>query len=664
MNDHTTSTQTPSAKKPYAQRGHLPNAGLQLLPDVLRHPAMRLPLLLVLHTILFTAIYAFAYFARFNFELNESRTRLFWSTIGPVVLLKLVVFYFGSHFHGWWRYVTFADLRSLLKVSLMSMVSIAFVDYFFMQFSGAIPRLAIVLDTFTTILVIGGLRSLWRFADESFASVVSGKTATPAILIGTGHRFGQLASQINSNPAMPCRVKALLGTDSDFRRKAIMGGVPVMGHISDVVQIANKIGAVDILVPSGSLGGKELRKLIALCNEAELTVRVLPRFEDAMSGGSKIPLRPLDIKDLLKRDPVQLDTTEVAKLIAGKRVLVTGAGGSIGSEICRQLLNFNPGELSLLGRGENRIHAILHELAPIAEEKAVTLHVEIGDITDHPRMDRLYRERQPEIVFHAAAHKHVPLMEMHPGEAVKNNIGGTQNIASLADQYGVGHFVMVSTDKAVNPTSVMGCTKHLAERVVYDLAQSSHTKFAVVRFGNVLGSAGSVIPRFQEQIRRGGPITITDERMTRYFMSIPEASQLVLQSASMCQGGEIFVLDMGDPVRIVQLAEDLVTLSGLPPGSIEFDFVGVRPGEKLYEELYFDDEATIATSHPKVRAAYASDFQDRIVGEPLDRLLEIADLDRSGIFNALRTLVPSYHQDNSPSKAEALATSENQAVTQ
>jgi FlaA1/EpsC-like NDP-sugar epimerase len=601
-----------------------------------------------MHVVLFSAIYVFSFFARFNFQFTNNHSDLFWATLGPVVLTKLGVFYLGNHFHGWWRYVTFADLRSLLRVTLVSMLAVVFVDYFLLPFAGSIPRLSILLDALTTVIVIGGLRCTWRFADEVFGTTLPSRRRRPAILVGTDHVTGQLASQINSNQSMSCRITALLATSQDYRRKATLAGVPVLGNLDEVVSVAKKIDVTEVLVLTGSLDGAALRDLTNRCNVAELSVRVLPRFEDAMAGTKDIPLRPLNIEDLLRRDPVKLDTKEVEKLLVGKRVLITGAGGSIGSEICRQALRFGPRELILLGRGENRIHAIHGELLPIATELGVCLHVEIGDVTDQSRMEKLYEGRKPQIVFHAAAHKHVPLMELHPGEAVKNNVLGTKIIASLADKHRAQHFVMVSTDKAVNPTSIMGCSKHLAERVVYDFAQTSETKFAVVRFGNVLGSAGSVIPTFQEQIRKGGPITITDQRMTRYFMSIPEASQLVIQSASMCKGGEIFVLDMGEPVKIVQLAEDLITLSGLPAGSIEIVFTGMRPGEKLYEELYFDDEATIATTHPKVRAAYAREFIGPNCETAINALISISDGAPTAIRQAIAQLIPSYHRGDRP----------------
>lgn len=616
------------------------------LPAVIRDPRVRLPILIVLHLMLFSAIYAFAFFARFNFQSDADRETLFLGTLLPVVAIKITVFYMGGHFHGWWRYVTFGDLRSLLKVSLLSMILVAFVDYFALPLKSQIPRLSILLDMAMTVLAIGGLRSTWRFADELLGTTFHSHKKRPAFLIGTDHRIGQLASQINSTASMPCRVTGYLATGNGYRRKAVLGGIPVLGHVDSILDLARHAKVEDILVPAGSIEGAAIRQLIRVCNDSGLNVRVLPRFEDAMEGTENIPLRPLNIVDLLRRDAVKLDTVEVANFIRGQRVLVTGAGGSIGSEICRQVIRFRPAELVLLGRGENRIHAIWNDLRDLADQFDIQLSIEIGNITDRSQMERLFSRTQPEIVFHAAAHKHVPLMELHPGEAVKNNIMGTEIIASLAKQCGVGHFVMVSTDKAVNPTSVMGCSKHLAECVIQDFAQSGDTKFAVVRFGNVLGSAGSVIPLFQEQIKRGGPITVTDPRMTRYFMSIPEASQLVIQAASQCVGGEIFVLDMGKPVRIVDLARDLITLSGLPEDSIEISFTGIRAGEKLYEELYFDEETTIATSHPKVRAANPRAFDDGPSLSEITQLYEFISIDDEQIMRRLKQLVTCYQSGN------------------
>lgn len=607
----------------------------------IRQPQVRVPLLILLHIVLFSLIYAFAFAARYDFSLPEVATWLLRVTLPPVIITKVAVFYFGRHFHGWWRYVTFADLSSLIRVSLLAMVTVVFVDYYLLLFDEQIPRLAILIDTLLTIIVVGGLRCSWRFVDEQLGPVLQRRTFKPAIMVGTDHAVGQLIGQINSNQSIDLRLKALVSIEAKWH-PSVIGGVPVAGSISEIASVADKYRAKDVLVPAGLLSGRQLRTLVHECNLSKLQLRVLPRLADALQGSNKIPLRPLDINDLLKREPVTLDTQRLAELIKNKRVLITGAGGSIGSEICRQLMEYAPSELILLGRGENRIHAIHLELRDRASEAEIQLTQVIGSITDEDAMRKLFAKRQPEIVFHAAAHKHVPLMELHVGEAIKNNVFGTKVIASLAKEFGVGHFVLVSSDKAVNPTSVMGCTKHLAERVVHEYSQSGSTRFVVVRFGNVLGSAGSVIPVFQKQIERGGPITITDREMTRFFMSIPEAAQLVMQSAAMSKGGEIFVLDMGQPIRIVQLAEDLVSLSGLPPGSIEFEFVGIRPGEKLHEELYFDDESTAPTDHHKVRAAYARDC----AGEPLlphiDSLIASADGDPVILRQHLAMLVPSY----------------------
>ncbi len=628
--------------------------GMNLLAAVTvfaRRPVIRLSILLSLHAVLFLLIYAFAFYARLNFQPAQRHDELFIATFGVVIIAKLAVFYFGGHFHGWWRYVTFADLRSLMKVSMLSMIVIAFIDYFAFPLH-AIPRLSILLDMIVTVLVIGGLRSTGRFVDEMLGGTMRRKPRTGALLVGTDHRVGQLAAQINSNHSMPCRVKALIAETNDYRRKALLGGVPVLGHLEDIAHVARNVNATEVLVLSGTLNGPALRQLTDRCNSADLQVRLLPKFEDAMTGTDKIPLRQLNIEDLLRRDPVKLNTDKVQNLLTGKKVLVTGAGGSIGSEICRQVMKFGPSELILLGRGENRIHAIHSELRSLAQEQGITLHIEIGDITDWERMERLFNSRQPNIVFHAAAHKHVPLMELHPAEAIKNNALGTKYVAELSDRFGVEQMVLISTDKAVRPTSVMGAAKALAERIMHAVAIDSSTRFCAVRFGNVLGSAGSVVPIFQEQIRQGGPITITDKRMTRFFMSIPEASQLVLQAAGMSKGSEIFVLDMGESIRILDLAKDVIRLSGLPANAIEIKEIGMRPGEKLFEELSTTEEETMETDHPKVFAFYQSPFPQENVFERLESLLENANTRspqqiRKHLFDVIGELGRESHEPNS-----------------
>ena len=452
-----------------------------------------------------------------------------------------------------------------------------------------------------TFVVLGAVRASWRMFREVLQPMLGSRDCRWALLVGTDLSNGILAHQIQSHFHLPYRVRGLLATE-EVGKGARLGQIPILGKLEDVCEIASVYRATDVLVVAGTLPGRRLRELMQACERGKLNLKIMRSLEDRLEGDNHVPIRGIEINDLLGRDPVTLDTENIGKLLEGRRVMVTGAGGSIGSEICRQIVRYNPQSLILVGRGENRIFAIERELRDLHVPAA--LHPCIADITNRQRMEQIFQEHRPEVVFHAAAHKHVPLMEANVGEAVRNNVFGTKCLADLADQYGVMSFVMISTDKAVRPTSVMGVTKQIAERYVHTLSQESATRFTVVRFGNVLGSAGSVVPIFQEQIRNGGPITVTDPRMTRFFMTIPEASQLVLQAATMGAGGEIFVLEMGEPVKIVDLARDLIRLSGLPEHAIEITFTGVRRGEKLYEELYFEDEQTLPTSHPKVRAAY------------------------------------------------------------
>ena len=417
----------------------------------------------------------------------------------------------------------------------------------------------------------------------------------------------------------------------------------MLGNVQQAGAEVARRGIDEVIVQSGSLTGRGFRQLLEECTAAGAEVKVLPGIDELLSSQknpSHIKLRPVEIKDLLRREPVKLDDSAIRALVEGRIVMVTGAGGSIGSEICRQVLRFLPKKILLVERAENSLFLIEQELARM--EPVPAFEPLIADITDEQRMDQIMAAHTPEVIFHAAAHKHVPMMESNPAEAIKNNVFGTKLLAQLADRHGVREFVSISTDKAVNPTSVMGCSKLLAERFVQALSATSQTKFIVVRFGNVLASNGSVVPTFQEQIRRGGPITVTHPGIERYFMTIPEASQLVLQAATQGDGGEIFVLDMGESVKIVDLARDLIALSGLEQDDIEVVFTGLRPGEKLYEELYFDDERRVATRHPKVFCAMHRPAALQAVEAVFDDLAEIVD-ERPEIVRArLRDLVPEY----------------------
>lgn len=379
-----------------------------------------------------------------------------------------------------------------------------------------------------------------------------------------------------------------------------IGGLQVLGQASQIIQIAARKRATRALITIANASGADIRRLTLLCNDAGLQTRIIPGIYEIV--GERVNLsriREVAIEDLLGREPVKLDEDQIFGSVANNVVMVTGAGGSIGSELCRQVCRFAPARLILIERFENALFEIHREL--IALFPNVRIEPRIADVADRARMQAVFQAEQPDLVLHAAAHKHVPMMEANPGEAIKNNVGGTRVIADLADQHGVARFVMISTDKAVNPTFIMGASKRVAEIYVQTLASRSKTRFVTVRFGNVLGSNGSVIPIFKEQIARGGPVMVTDPEMRRYFMTIPEASQLVLQAGAMGAGGEIFILDMGEPVKIVDLARDLITLSGFKPDEdIEIKFSGVRPGEKLFEELSTDAEHASKTKHPKI----------------------------------------------------------------
>ena len=578
----------------------MPTVFLTFVDAILR---ARFWLLAVGHAAVFAASFLIAFALRFDFHIPLQELPFLPASLLTVVGIKLVCFYLFKSFHGWWRYVAFSDLQSLAKSTVASIAVIALIDHFFLSFQ--IPRAVLIVDALITLVSLGIVRSSWRLLHEEIRPLFSRSKRIKSLLIGTNESTIRLGHQLRSNPQLGYDVVGLISSSvssgnpwsSNFR---------ILGSLGELNLVLSCYHVDEVLVPAGELSGIQMRCLADIIEKNHRKLRVIPRVEDLFSGSRKIPLRDVDINDLLGRAPVVLDNSAISSMIEGQIVLVTGAGGSIGSEICRQVLCFRPKVLIALGRGENRIFEIERELrGKLGDTRLIPV---IADINDLSRLRSVFDEHQPAIVFHAAAHKHVPLMEANVCEAIRNNILGTRNVADCAHEYGVSRFVLISTDKAVNPTSVMGATKHLAERYVLSRTGESTTRFVVVRFGNVLGSNGSVIPVFQQQIRSGGPITITDERMTRFFMSIPEASQLVLQAGTQGKGGEIFVLDMGEPVAIVDLARDLIRLSGLPHDAIDIVFTGTRPGEKLYEELYFEEEMSLPTSHKKIFAAYHRSF--------------------------------------------------------
>lgn len=581
-----------------------------------RHLPKRIYVLVIVHMLLFAISYEIALRLRFDMVVPTEARGFFWKTLPWLLGFKLLMFHYVGSLHGWWRYITFADLAALLRVSTLTTITIAFIDYLFVH-SYQIPRSVLLLDWGITILLIGGLRSATRLVREIWWPAISLQGRKPVLLIGAVEGGEKLAQQIHSSPKLDFRVVGFLDEDRS-KYGSRLGGIPFLGSPNDAVGFAQEYEAQVILIISNSLPGEKLRDLVQRCRKEDIEIKMIPPIHDLVSGSFRIQIRDVNIDDLLRRDPVKLDTAAISQMLTGKRVLVTGAGGSIGSEICRQIAKSNPHSLILVEQAENSLFEFDREMKKLGY--APFCIPKIADICDCDRMRAMFEKYQPEIVFHAAAHKHVPLMEENPSEAVKNNTLATADLAALCDEFEVDRFVMISTDKAVSPTSIMGVSKQLAERFVHSHAESSKTKFVVVRFGNVLASNGSVVPIFKEQIQNGGPITITHPDMTRFFMTIPEASQLVLQASAMGKGGEIFVLDMGDQVKILDLAKDLIRLSGLSPDEIPIEYIGVRPGEKLYEELYMENEEMLATDHPKLRMAYHQPFSPDELHDSLEDL--------------------------------------------
>ena len=522
-------------------------------------------------------------------------------------ILSLVAYYVFSYFFNlyWrdWEYASVYEVITVVKcVSATVIVStisgIAFFDT-------KVTWQFLIVCWLLLVISIGGVRLSMRVFREFFADSSVMENAKPTLIVGAGAAGTLLVRQMLMHPAMRMDPIAFVDDDPDKLRKDIYG-VRILGAIKDIERIVDTMGITKVVIAMPSLPIKKLNEVYDVARKTGAECVILPNIDDVMSGNLHVQqLRNVEIEDLLGRDPVQLDQTMIEKQLRGKKILVTGAGGSIGSEICRQVAKFKPKEIIILGHGENSIYQLNMELVGKYSQH-FTITPVIADVQDRKRIFEVMDKYKPDVVYHAAAHKHVPLMELNPREAVKNNILGTRNVAEAASHARVKAFVMVSTDKAVNPPNIMGATKRLCEMIVQDMAtRSEYTKFVAVRFGNVLGSRGSVIPLFKKQIAEGGPITVTHPDIVRYFMTIPEAAQLVIQAGSLARGGEIFVLDMGQPVKIVDLAKNLIRLSGFDEGDIEIKFTGLRPGEKMYEELLNEGEVNPKQVFPKIHIGIA-----------------------------------------------------------
>lgn len=599
----------------------------------------------LLETFVWSCLTFIAFILRLDGDLTGYGNAILYSTAVLLVVKGITVYSFGTFCQSW-RNTGFRDLFTLLKA--ISIVSVIFLTgVFLFRDIIAIPYSIPFIEFALSLLVLSGIRVGTRFvlvywnpkADKS-------EKAHRVLIAGAGESGNMAAREMLRHPEANMEPVAFLDDDLSKHGQKFLG-IPVVGKIEDMVDAVATLNVDEILIAMPSESGKVIRRVVDHAIQTDAKYRIIPSIYDLISGKVTInQIRSVDVEDLLRRKPVQIDNSVIHDYIVNKTVLVTGAGGSIGSELVRQIYRYNPAKIILLGRGESSIHQLTQEIKYSLPDLEYV--VKIGDVRDKISMQHLFRKEKPEVVFHAAAHKHVPLMEKNPEQAIFNNVIGTRNLVNLSVDYGVSHFVNISTDKAVKPKSVMGASKRISEQIVeWGAKQAQNGEvFVSVRFGNVLGSRGSVIPIFKEQIKKGGPVIVTHPDMIRYFMTIPEASQLVLQAGGLKRNGSVFVLDMGDPVNIEDMARDLIRLSGLEPDKdIKIEFSGVRPGEKLFEELLTDKEGVDITQHKKIFVSKNGSVNS-LLSDQLDDLVSAAESgDTEAIKRAIKVIIPSYQYE-------------------
>ena len=590
------------------------------------------------------AAFYIALYLRFEGNIDPQYLKVYLNNMIYLTLIKVAVFSYFKLYKSLWKYASIEEFLQVIVAAVVSNTGV--LSYLFIK-QTPLPRSVYIIVTMIDIFLIGGIRISYRMLRLLTESELRlSKHSKRVMIIGAGDAGAMIIRELKNHRQLNSIPVAVI--DDDIKKEGTrINGVPILGQRYDIMSVAikKKIDEIIIAIPSASQ--KEIREIVNECKRTKAKVRIVPGMYELIGGEITIQqVRDVQIEDLLGRDEVKLNTNEISDYIMGKKVLVTGGGGSIGSELCRQIVKYHPSELIVLDIYENNAYDLQNELKRKYEH--INLKVIIASVRDKERIDQVIRDVRPHIIFHAAAHKHVPLMEDNPREAIKNNVFGTLHLVQAADQYEVQRFVMISTDKAVNPTNIMGATKRLCEMIIQSMDKQSKTEFVAVRFGNVLGSNGSVIPLFKTQIAQGGPVTVTHPEIIRYFMTIPEAAQLVLQAGGMAAGGEIFVLDMGEPVKILNLAEDLIKLSGLEPyEDIEIQFTGLRPGEKLFEELLLDEEGMKNTKHQKIFIGKPLSIDYKLL---LNNLQILKDMIHTGsdqeIKNYVAKIVPTYVQEN------------------
>ncbi|WP_394877891.1 polysaccharide biosynthesis protein [Clostridium paraputrificum] len=607
----------------------------------------------------------FAYFVAFIFRFKYTDISiadivvLYGNYIGRIFFVCAIfvsIFVLFRQYKSIWSIASIDEFISGVVATSVGTIIILVMSYFD---NSRIPLMVTIMAGIMIMIFCNGIRIGWRIVRRTliYVSDKSNGNYKRVLVVGAGGAGALVANEYKKNPQYKKKVVAFV---DDFSQKkgTYVSGVKVLGNRYDIPDVVESQRIEEIIIAISELNEVELKKILDECKKTTAQVKIMPGVSEVIDGKFSVKkIRDVDVEDLLGREPIKLDFSGISSYIENKVIMVTGGGGSIGSELCRQIARFNPKELIIFDIYENNAYDLQNEL--LRKYKDLNLKTLIGSVRDRKRLNSIFKEYRPQVVFHAAAHKHVPLMEDSPGEAIKNNVLGTLNTAELASEYGVERFVLISTDKAVNPTNVMGATKRLCEMVIQSIDKESDTEFVAVRFGNVLGSNGSVVPLFKKQIKEGGPVTLTHKDITRYFMTIPEASQLVLQAGAYAKGGEIFVLDMGQPVKIYDLAENLIMLSGyIPNEEIEIKVTGLRPGEKLYEELLMDEEGLSETPHKKIFIGKPGEFKLEKVKNSINTLLDVVKLgNKEKLREKLHEVVPTYK--NPDEDNEVAATIEN-----
>jgi len=611
-------------------------------------------IVLLVDIILMTFAFYSAHLVRFDFNIPPYFQSAFRRILPVVIVIKLVCFYWFDLYRGMWRYTGLADLFNIIKAASLSSVAIITVVLYSTRFHG-FSRSVFIIDWCFTIFLISIFRLAVRLYYDYFEDIRSGRVSfgivnrllkkdvgqKKLLIIGAGNCAEKIFREIHNNAALRYNVAGFLD-DNPGKKGLKIHGIPVLGNLDEIGATIKRFKIDELLIAIPSASSTAMRQIVDKCKQTGLPFKTIPSYGELIDGRITInSIREVTYRDLMRREAVHLEEDRIEAYLKGGRVLITGAGGSIGSELCRQIARFRPACLVLFERAESPLYEIELELNRLYPE--ITIYPVLGDILDEDLLHRTFQEFRPQTVFHAAAYKHVPMLERQPWRAIENNIIGTFKVTAAANAFASERFVFVSTDKAVRPTNIMGVSKRIAELMVH--CQNASTKYMIVRFGNVFGSVGSVIPLFKKQIAQGGPVTVTHPEVTRYFMTIPEACQLILQAGAMGSGGEIFLLDMGTAIKIDDMARDLIRLSGFEPDvDIKIDYIGLRPGEKLYEELITDGEGIVPTQHKKIMVLRSDGCDRHALSDQIDALVSLAKShDAEGIRRQFVEMVPEYH---------------------